>query len=75
MAARITEPRLAAPLAYLAGSRPVSKRGLEEICTDVFDVPVSLGASTQFSHRPIFADQAGHSAEVAPVARQQDQAA
>ena len=36
-------PRLAATLAYLAGSHHVSKRGLEEICVDVFDVPVSLG--------------------------------
>lgn len=36
-------PRLAATLAYLAGSHHVSKRGLEEICADVFDVPVSLG--------------------------------
>ena len=36
-------PRLAATLAYLAGSHRVSKRGLEEITADVFDVPVSLG--------------------------------
>ena len=36
-------PRLAATLAYLTGSHHVSKRGREEICADVFDVPVSLG--------------------------------
>jgi transposase len=36
-------PRLAATLAYLAGSHRVSKRGLEEISEDVFDVPLSLG--------------------------------
>lgn len=35
--------RLAATLAYLAGSHHVSKRGLEEICADDFDVPLSLG--------------------------------
>lgn len=36
-------PRLAATLAYLAGSHRLSKRGLEEITADVFDVPVALG--------------------------------
>ena len=36
-------PRLAATLGYLAGSHHVSKRGLEEIAQDVFDVPLSLG--------------------------------
>jgi transposase len=36
-------PRLAATLAYLAGSHRASARGLEEICADVFDVPLSLG--------------------------------
>jgi transposase len=36
-------PRLAATLGYLAGSHHVSKRGLEEITEDVFDVPVALG--------------------------------
>jgi transposase len=36
-------PRLAATLAYLAGSHRVSKRGLEEITEDVFDVPIALG--------------------------------
>jgi transposase len=36
-------PRLAATLSYLAGSHRVSKRGLEEIAEDVFEVPVALG--------------------------------
>ena len=36
-------PRLAATLGYLAGTHRVSKRGLEEIAADVFDVPVALG--------------------------------
>jgi transposase len=36
-------PRLAATLGYLAGTHRVSKRGLEEITEDVFDVPLSLG--------------------------------
>jgi transposase len=34
-------PRLAATLAYLAGSHRLSKRGLEEVTEAVFDVPVS----------------------------------
>jgi transposase len=36
-------PRLAATLAYLAGSHRISKRGLEEITQDVFDAPLALG--------------------------------
>jgi transposase len=36
-------PRLAATLAYLAGSHRVSSRGLEEITEDVFAVPIALG--------------------------------
>ena len=36
-------PRLAATLAYLAGSHRASNRGLEEITEDVFDVPIALG--------------------------------
>jgi transposase len=39
-------PRLAATLGYLAGSHRVSRRGLEEITEDVFDVPLSLGTVT-----------------------------
>jgi transposase len=36
-------PRLAATLAYLAGSHRLSKRGLEEVTEDVLDAPLSLG--------------------------------
>jgi transposase len=36
-------PRLAATLGYLAGSHRLSKRGLEEVAEDVFEVPVALG--------------------------------
>jgi transposase len=36
-------PRLAATLGYLAAGHRVSKRGLEEIAADVFDVPLALG--------------------------------
>jgi transposase len=36
-------PRLAAALAYFTGSHRVSKRGLEEITEDVFEVPIALG--------------------------------
>lgn len=36
-------PRYAATLGYLAGAHGVSKRGLEEITSVVFDAPVSLG--------------------------------
>jgi transposase len=36
-------PRLAATLSYLSGSPHVSKRGIEELCETVFQVPISLG--------------------------------
>jgi transposase len=36
-------PRLGATLSYLSGSPHVSKRGIEEICETVFQVPISLG--------------------------------
>jgi transposase len=36
-------PRLAAALGYFAGSHRVSSRGLEEISSDLYDVPVALG--------------------------------
>jgi transposase len=44
-------PRLAATLAYLAGSHRVSKRGLEEVTEDVFDVPVSAGTVANLEAR------------------------
>ena len=39
-------PRLAATLAYLAGTHHVSKRGLEEIVEDVVEVRICLGTIT-----------------------------
>ncbi|MHB1425432.1 MAG: IS66 family transposase [Gemmataceae bacterium] len=36
-------PRLAAALGYRAGRHHLSKRGLEEVVEDVFEVPISLG--------------------------------
>jgi transposase len=36
-------PRLTATLAYLTGKHHLSKRAAEEISTDVFDAPISLG--------------------------------
>jgi transposase len=44
-------PRLAATLAYLAGSHRVSRRGLEEIAQDVFDAPLSLGTVANLEGR------------------------
>lgn len=36
-------PCLTAALSYFAGSHGVSKRGIEEICEAVFEVPIALG--------------------------------
>jgi transposase len=44
-------PRLAATLAYLAGSHRVSKRGLEEVTEDVFAVPVALGTIAELERQ------------------------
>ena len=37
------EPRLAATLSYFAGRHGISKRSIEEIAEDVFQVPIALG--------------------------------
>ncbi|MGL4553690.1 MAG: IS66 family transposase [Gemmataceae bacterium] len=37
-------PRLAAALSYLAGRQHVSQRGLEAVASDLFGVPLSVGA-------------------------------
>jgi transposase len=39
----IVGPRLGATLSYFSGSPHVSKRGIEEICETVFQVPIALG--------------------------------
>jgi transposase len=67
--AHSTGPRLAAALAYLAGSHHVSKRGLEEIAADVFDVPLSLG-SVSHLERQMSAALAGAHAEALEAVRQ-----
>jgi transposase len=64
-------PRLAATLAYLAGGHRVSKRGLEEVARDVFDVPVSLGTVANLEARMSQA-LAGAHAEALEAARAAD---
>src|SRR5262245_47173929 len=61
-------PRLAATLAYLAGSHRLSKRGLEEVTQDVFDVPVALGTIANLE-RQASAALAGAHAEALAGAR------
>jgi transposase len=39
----IVGPRLGATLSYFSGSPHVSKRGVEEICETIFQVPIALG--------------------------------
>jgi transposase len=41
--AHVTGPRLGAALAYLAGCRHTSRRGLGEVCEALLGVPVSVG--------------------------------
>jgi transposase len=62
-------PRLAAALAYLAGTHHVSKRGLEEIAADVFDVPLSLGTVSHLEAQMSAALAAPH-AEALEAVRQ-----
>ena len=64
-------PRLAAALAYLAGSHRVSKRGLEEITEDLFDVPVALGTLANLQQEASEALAPAH-AEALEVVRQAD---
>jgi transposase len=64
-------PRLAATLAYLAGSHRVSKRGLEEVSEDVFDVPVSLGTIANLERQTSAALAPAH-AEALQVVRDAD---
>jgi transposase len=61
-------PRLAATLGYLAGSHRVSKRGLEEITEDVFDVPVALGTVANL-HEEVSAALAPAHAEAVQAVR------
>lgn len=62
-------PRLAAALAYLAGTHHVSKRGLEEVAADLFDVPLSLGTVSHLEAQMSAALAAPH-AEALEAVRQ-----
>jgi transposase len=55
-------PRLGATLSYLSGSPHVSKRGLEEICETVFQVPMSLGTIGNLEQEMSAALQTAHAA-------------
>jgi transposase len=60
-------PRLAATLAYLAGSHRVSKRGLEEITEDVFDAPLALGTAAHLEVQMSAALAPAHAEALAAV--------
>lgn len=65
-------PRLTATLAYLAASRHVSRRGLEEVCATLFDLPISLGTIAAFAQQAAQAlavphQQIGQAVSRAPV--------
>ena len=62
-------PRYAATLAYFAGSHRLSKRGLEEITTDVFDAPLALGTVANL-HAEMSAALAPAHAEALRVVRE-----
>jgi transposase len=53
-------PRLGATLSYLSGSPHVSKRGIEEICESVFQVPISLGTVANLEQEMSGALQSAH---------------
>ena len=53
-------PRLGATLSYLSGSPHVSKRGIEEICETVFQVPISLGTVANLEQEMSGALQSAH---------------
>lgn len=53
-------PRLGATLSYLSGSPHVSKRGIEEICETVLQVPISLGTVANLEQEMSAALQPAH---------------
>jgi len=61
-------PGLAAALAYLAGCHHVSKRGLEEIASALFEVPLALGTVSHLEGQMSAALAAAH-AEALEAAR------
>lgn len=60
-------PRLAATLGYLAGTHHISKRGLEEVVEDVFEVPISLGTIAHLETQLSDALAPAHAEAVASV--------
>jgi transposase len=60
-------PRLAAILAYLTGSHHVSQRGLEEIATDVFEIPLSVGTVAHLQAQMSTALASAHAAALEAV--------
>src|SRR5262249_36799438 len=60
-------PNLAATLGYLTGSHRLSKRGLEEVVEDVFEVPVSLGTISHLETEMSDALAPAHTEAVAAV--------
>jgi transposase len=53
-------PRLSATLSYFSGSPHVSKRGIEEICETVFQVPIALGTVANLEQEMSGALQSAH---------------
>jgi len=53
-------PRLGATLSYFSGSPHVSKRGIEEICETVFQVPIALGSVANLEQEMSAALQPAH---------------
>jgi len=60
-------PRLTAVLSYFAGCHGVSKRGVEEICEAVFDVPIALGTVANLEQEMSAALAPAHEEAVAAV--------
>ena len=60
-------PRLAAILGYLTGTHHLSKRGLEEVVEDVFEVPISLGTIAHLETQLSDALAPAHAEAVASV--------
>lgn len=60
-------PRLAATLGYLAGRHHLSKRGLEEVVEDVFEVPICLGTIAHLETQLSEALAPAHTEAVAAV--------
>ena len=56
----IIGPRLGAALSYFSGSPHVSKRGIEEICETVFQVPIALGSVANLEQEMSAALQPAH---------------